>query len=161
MYLSRTDALDRLRTCCSKDAIRSLESGVDDRADFASVLNLGDQGGRYCYLSRLISEWLSPFSACVLLITEYGIWPSRENQHLLHRLRLSYSEQRPVFLAPGHLFFNFETPDLATHLHLALLFGWGGIVANEQGKIARLSHDDWIAFTGDDANSIQRHWQLG
>lgn len=158
LYLTRDEALARLRMSCPERMLRSIEAGDDDFGGREAAIDLGDQVGRYCYLSRLVAEWLSPFASCTLLVTEFGIWPSRENVHLLQRLRASYSEVRGVGGAPGHLFFPAETPDLTTHLHLGLVFGWGGVLANDQGKVVRFSHDDWIVFAGAGADGLVAAW---
>lgn len=158
LYLTRDEALARLRMSCPERTLRSIETGGEVVGGLEAAIDLGDQVGRYCYLSRLVTEWLSPFTSCTLLFTEFGIWPSRENVHMLQRLRASYSELRDVGGAPGHVFFPAEAPDLATHLHLGLVFGWGGVLANDQGKLVRFSHDDWIAFSGAGADGLIAAW---
>jgi len=158
LYLTRDEALARLRTSCAEPVFRSIEAGAGEVGGLEAAIDLGDQVGRYCYLSHLVTEWLSPFVSCTLLMTEFGIWPSRENMHLLRRLRASYSELRGIGDAPGHFFFATEASDLTTHLHIGLVFGWGGVLANDQGKVVRFSHDDWIAFAGEGGDAVVSAW---
>ena len=60
----------------------------------------------------------------LLWITEWSIWPSSENLHLYYRLRHTYGDHRLLHEAPGHLFLEYESEDLATFLQVAMLNGW-------------------------------------
>src|SRR5215467_12367126 len=53
---------------------------------------------------RQLEQSLQPREACLLWVTDWGIWTSSENWHLYYRLRQSYGEQRLLDEAPGHLF---------------------------------------------------------
>ena len=86
----------------------------------------------------------------LLWITETGIWPSSENWHLYYRLRQSYSDHVLLHEAPGHLFLEHETEDLASFLQIAMLNGWGGYVLTEADYVnAFFSHDEYIDFFAD------------
>jgi hypothetical protein len=79
------------------------------------------------------------------------VWPSSENWHLYYRLRQSYGEQRLLHEAPGHLFLDFEAPELISFLQVALLFGWGGHLLPVAGFArAFVSHDEFVEFATDD-----------
>lgn len=88
---------------------------------------------------------------CLLWIREHGIWASGENMHLYYRFRQSYGDYRMLHEAPGHLFHEFESEDLASFLNLATLFGWGGYVL-PQSRYVRIffSHDEYFDFHTDD-----------
>jgi hypothetical protein len=83
----------------------------------------------------------------LLWITEWGIWPSSENLHLYYKLRQSYGEPRLLQEAPGHLFLDYETEDLASFLQLAMLNGWGGYILTEANHMnVFFSHDEYLQF---------------
>src|SRR5688572_25272532 len=100
---------------------------------------------------------MDEFDTCILLIKEYGIWPSSENWHLFERLRLSYGESSKLHETPGHFFEKTERSDLVTYLSLAIQFGWGGCVLSNVSDVElKLSHDGFLeAFTISKINRIQ------
>src|SRR2546423_368930 len=71
----------------------------------------------YC---RTISRLLAPRSSCLLWVVTWGVWSSSENWHLYYRLRQSYHDERLLNEAPGHLFLDYEEPDLVSYLQPAL-----------------------------------------
>jgi hypothetical protein len=102
---------------------------------------------RIFYVARRIATSLMYRRPTLLWITEWGIWPSSENHHLYYRLRQTYSDNRLLQEAPGHLFLEHETEDLASFLQIAMLNGWGGYVLTEAGYVnAFFSHDEFIDF---------------
>ena len=83
----------------------------------------------------------------LLWITEWGIWESNENSHLYYKLRQAYGDYRLLHEAPGHLFLQHETEDLASFLQIAMLNGWGGYVLTQADYVnAFFSHDEYIDF---------------
>jgi hypothetical protein len=105
---------------------------------------------RYYYIAHWIANSLTYREPALLLITEWGIWPSSENWHLYYKLRQSYGDQRFLHEAPGHLFLNYETEDLATFLQIAMSNGWGGYVLTAQNYVNLFfSHDEWIDYYAD------------
>ncbi|HEX6533667.1 MAG TPA: hypothetical protein VF041_03665 [Gemmatimonadaceae bacterium] len=56
---------------------------------------------RFC---QQLEHALRPREACLLWITDWGIWRSSENLHLCYRLRQSYGDRRLLDEAPAHLF---------------------------------------------------------
>jgi hypothetical protein len=98
-----------------------------------------------------IAHWLARNISCrmpvLLWITEWGIWPSTENWHLYRKLRQSYSNRQLLHEAPGHLFLEDETEDLASFLQLSMLNGWGGYLLAESNQVnAFFSHDEFITY---------------
>jgi len=101
-------------------------------------------------LARRIVSWLGPFGNCLLLITEFGIWPSFENLHLYYRLRSSYNDYRSLAEAPGHAFLSHEGSDIATFLDLVIQFGWGAFLFGVGSTThMTISHDQWILIASD------------
>jgi len=90
----------------------------------------------------------------LLWLTEWGLWPSSENWHLYYKLRQTCNDPRLLDEAPGHLFLEHETEDLASVLQVAMLNGWGGYVLTEADYVnAFFSHDEYIDFFANhDAN---------
>jgi hypothetical protein len=91
----------------------------------------------------------------LLWITEWGIWPSSENWHIYYKLRQSYADHRLLHEAPGHLFLEHESEDLASFLQLAILNGWGGYFLSGSNHInAFFSHDEYIDFYAERNESL-------
>jgi hypothetical protein len=97
---------------------------------------------RYFSLSQMLSAHClsayAPYDACLLWAENPVIWPSSNNLHLYYRLRQSYGDFRLIHQAPGHSFLGHEQSDLATFMHLGMLFGWDMHVVPQLGDF-RLS----------------------
>jgi hypothetical protein len=108
--------------------------------------------GRLLWLSRLIEATLRPRDRCLLWITTWSIWASGENWHLYYSLKKSYGDSRLLEEAPGHLFLDYEVPDLVSYLQLGLIAGWDMhlLPTNFDGR-AFISHDGWLEFFLNDA----------
>ena len=103
------------------------------------------------YRIRSFAHWIATSLTyrmpTLLWITEWGIWPDSENWHLYYKLRQTYGDNQLLHEAPGHLFLEYETEDLASFLQLALLNGWGGYVLPQADYVnAFFSHDEYITF---------------
>ena len=102
---------------------------------------------RICLFSHWIATSLTFRAPALLWITEWGIWPSSENWHLYYKLRHSYGDQQLLHEAPGHLFLEHESEDLASFLQLAMLNGWGGYLLMQADYVnAFFSHDEYVEF---------------
>src|SRR4051794_34957710 len=100
-------------------------SRVQLAAKYVVTVPLSDlKWARLTWFSKFVGSTVEPFDSCLLWVTEWGVWSSSENWHLLYRLRESYAERRMLQDAPGHMFLEHEAVDLATFIGLALLFGW-------------------------------------
>ena len=98
-------------------------------------------------IAHWIATALTYREPALLWITEWGIWRSSENWHLYYKLRHSYGDQRLLQEAPGHLFLEHESEDLASFLQLAMLNGWGGYVLTQADYVnVFFSHDEYIGF---------------
>jgi hypothetical protein len=113
------------------------------------------KGYRYFYLAHWVATSLACRRPTLLWITEWGIWPSSENWHLYYKLRQSYGDSRLLQEAPGHLFLEHESEDLATFLQVAMLNGWGGYVLIHAGDVdAFFSHDEYFEFFAEDSENL-------
>src|SRR5206468_4674622 len=102
------------------------------------------------YFAQWISTHFLYRQPALLWMTEWGIWGSSENWHLYYKLRQSYSDQRLLHEAPGHLCLEHETEDLASFLQVAMQNGWGGyVLTHADNANALFSHDEFIdVFSG-------------
>jgi hypothetical protein len=101
---------------------------------------------------RQLERALQPREACLLWVTDWGIWRS-ENLHLYYRLRQSYGDQRLLDEAPAHLFLDYEGPDLVSFLEVGILCGWDMHLIPFVGYAwAFVSHDEFVEFAADEAN---------
>src|SRR5690348_82007 len=106
-------------------------------------------------LSHWIATALTNRQPVLLWITEWGIWPSSENWHLYYKLRQSYGDHGLLHEAPGHLFLEHESEDLASFLQLSILNGWGGYFLPSRNDVrAFFSHDEYIDFYADNTKSL-------
>ena len=108
--------------------------------------------GRILYYARCIAGSLTYREPALLWITEWDIWD--QNWHLYYKLRQSYNDHRLLEEAPGHLFLEYETEDLASFLQLAMMNGWGGYLLTSANYVnALFSHDEYIRFfAAEDSN---------
>ena len=101
---------------------------------------------------------LQPREACLLWVTDWGIWRSSENLHLYYRLRQSYGDQRLLEEAPGHLFLDYEAADLVSFLQVGIVCGWDMHLIPLVGYArAFISHDEFVEFAADEANANLVH----
>lgn len=100
---------------------------------------------RAFFLAKQVASLFHDFQAALMWVTDYGIWPSSENQHLYYRLRRAAGDSGTLRDAPGHLFVKNEQDDFVTFVHLALEFGWGvNILAKPTYRWVHASHDGWL-----------------
>jgi hypothetical protein len=96
-------------------------------------------------LGRFTASVLEPFDECLLWVTLHGVWSSSENWHLFYRIRETYGERRLLHEAPGHLFLNYESADLATFIGLVIQFGWDAhVVPIPTYASVSMSHDEFM-----------------
>ncbi len=117
--------------------------------------------GRILYFAHWMASSMTCRMPTLLWITEWGIWS--ENWHLYYKLRQSYSDHRLLHEAPGHLFLEYETEDLASFLQLAMLNGWGGYILTGANYVnAFFSHDEYIRFfAAEESNLAEIREALG
>jgi len=163
LFLNKEDSAKYLHSFCPQKMWAGLECTelIFAQEDFSCCIEYEDQDGQYYYLAKSITNWLMPFSTSILIATEYGIWPSRENLHLFQRVRSSYSETTPIYMTPGHVFTGLESSDLITFLHLYMLFGWGGVISTDGSKSGFFSHDGWFGLLGEGCEMVAHDWYYG
>src|SRR5262249_49955326 len=102
------------------------ENPADPSFKICRILgNIPKEFTRLTHFSNFLATSFVSFESCLLWVTEWGIWPSSENPHLFYRLRQTYSENRPLDEAPGHLFLKDEVPDLTSFISVGIICGWG------------------------------------
>jgi hypothetical protein len=101
-------------------------------------------------------------NSVLLWITEWGIWPTSENWHLYYKLRQAAGDFRLLQEAPGHLFLEHETEDLASFTQTAMLNGWGGYILTQADYVnAFFSHDEYIDFFArfpENLEEVRKFW---
>jgi hypothetical protein len=111
---------------------------------------------RFWFIAHWIATKLTYRQPVLLWITEWGIWESSENWHLYYKLRQTYGDRRLLHEAPGHLFLEYETEDMASFLQVAMLNGWGGYILTDANYVnAFFSHDEFIDFFGDENANLE------
>jgi hypothetical protein len=107
------------------------------------------------WFSRCVESALQPRESCLVWISDWGIFPSNENQHLYYRLRQSYGDHRLLHEAPGHLCLQYEAAEVVTLVHLCILHGWDVHLVPAVGYArAFVSHDEWVEIGLDDPSQL-------
>jgi hypothetical protein len=134
----------RFLTPSECDAWVSRRGGFEPSPEFLSI-HLPAESGRLLFLARYFAHEMTCREPCLLRVTNPDVWGSNNNWHLYYRLRQSYSDRLLIHEAPGHLFLDYEVEDLATFLHVAMLFGWDADLKPEAPYFAaELSHDGFL-----------------
>jgi hypothetical protein len=101
---------------------------------------------------RELERALQPWEACLLWVTDWGIWSS-DNLHLYYRLRQSYGDLRLLDEAPAHLFLDYEAADLVSFLEVGIISGWDMHLIPFAGYArAFVSHDEFVEFAAEEGN---------
>jgi hypothetical protein len=110
---------------------------------------------RIFFVAQRIATSITYRKPVLLMVTEWGIWPSSENWHLYYKLRQTYGDKRLLHEAPAHLLLEHEAEDLASFLQLSMLNGWGGYVLTEANYVnAFFSHDQYTDFFAEHAENL-------
>ena len=72
------------------------------------------------WFSDFLANSFESFDHCLLLVE---LWEPK-NLHLFYRLRQTYLENRTLMEAPGHIFLDYETADLASFILIGMVCGW-------------------------------------
>jgi hypothetical protein len=133
------------------------QRGKPDEVQGVSVerMEYPSEPHRIFFVAHSIASQLTFRRPALLLITEWGIWPSSENWHLYYKLRHSYGDSRLLQDAPGHLFLEHEVEDLASVLQVSMLNGWGGYLLTEANYVnVFFSHDEYIDFFAQTSSNL-------
>ena len=98
---------------------------------------LPDRASPYFWRGPLDRKLVNVQDADFAVDHQWSIWPSSENWHLYYKLRQSYGDLRLLHEAPGHLFLEHESDDLASFLQIAMLNGWGGYILTQADYVTR------------------------
>ncbi len=121
---------------------------------------LPPDAGRKMALSKLVFANLQWDKEGILLVTDWGIWPSCENILIFDRFRKSYGEGRSLFEAPGHLIDRSTVEEGEAILGLSLYFMWDVTLISEADKLlVQFDHHERIGLVGPDEESLQRVFQ--
>lgn len=143
----------RFLTRSECDAWISGHSAIEASPSYLSI-HLPAESGRLLFLARYFAREIALRQPSLLHVTNCDIWPSSNNWHLYYRLRQSYGDQLLIHEAPGHLFLDYESEDLATFLHIAMLYGWDAKLTSVLPYFAaELSHDGFLEIFCDKQNS--------
>jgi len=115
-----------------------------------------DSGVKTCLAHSVVAE-MSFAQAGLLWITGWGIFPSAENRDLFEGYRKSLGEQRPLHVAPGHVFNDCDRSSVEALLVLCFYFYWDvSLVEGDAGMIIKASHDEWVEVASADLSRRQR-----
>jgi len=143
-----------------------LAAATEDEAVTRAIrLSIEGERHRAFFLAREVVGLLGDFQSSLMWVTDFGIWPSSENQHLYYRLRRAFGDAGTLKTAPGHLFAKGEQDDFIAFVHLALEFGWGlNVLSNPTYRWVHASHDGWlrIIYTPVDRDLLEkvRNWSV-
>lgn len=105
--------------------------------------------GRKVRLATEVIDWAiaQADGEVLLLIEEWGVWPSSEHMSLFTRFREALGEPRLLIDAPGHVVSAADRDDAVSVLAVALLFFWDcHVFAAGMRPVFSCSHDEWCAF---------------
>jgi hypothetical protein len=152
--LSTDAACSILGTQSLPGLIESLSDRLPNRLGPYSIP--ADSGAK-CSLARLLRDLVFSGSPIFIYVTEWGVWPSAENLDLFDGYRRSLGEDRPLKLAPVHMFEDSDGSAFVSILSMVLYFVWGATVFDERGTVlVTLSHDEWIDIKAATSNAAAR-----
>lgn len=86
---------------------------------------------------------LGDFTSCILYIGSMGNRLPLENSHLYERLRHSYNEYRPNYLAPGHVFLRHDQYALVSFCELVVNYRFAAVLVQHASR-------SWVSFAEDE-----------
>lgn len=141
--ISRQESDDWLKAKFSKGF--SWEAVKAAYPHYVTYLLPTDTGARTC-IARMLSGYIDATEPGLLLVKEWGVWPSSENMALFDGYRKSLGESRCIHEAPGHLFDGSDLTSVECLLDLALYFLWNTLLVDGAGSmVAFTSHDEWFS----------------
>jgi hypothetical protein len=127
----------------------------DDHENVVERFPYPKEPHRIWVIAHWIATHLTYRMPTLLWLTEWGIWSSSENWYLYYKLRQTHGDLRLLHEAPGHLFLEHESEDLASFLQIAMLNGWGGYILPHPNYVnAFFSHDEYIDFFDKQENHL-------
>lgn len=94
---------------------------------------------------------LGAWRECLLLVTEWDVWPGGVDWPAYYAARGAQGEKRSLEVAPGHLFRAHEADRLAGFLAMVFAHGWDALVLPAErdrpaGPFLCVSHDGWLEY---------------
>src|SRR6266849_7658506 len=109
---------------------------VEEEYPYGVAFLLPSDTGKKTALGRTLVGLLRVKSPGLFWITATGIWPSSENMALFDGYRRSFGEDRPIHVAPAHVFSGSDLTQLECLLDLALYFFWDSILFEGPAEVA-------------------------
>ena len=131
----------------------------DINADHFHVADIpypADSGAKVHLAHRLFSL-VSSESETLLLVDDWGVWPSSQHLPLFTRFRQALGEHRSLKEAPGHIASASDADDAVSVIAASLLFIWDCYGISSTGRDAfYFSHDEYCYFASHDASVAER-----
>src|ERR1700722_1235310 len=115
-----------------------------------------DSGRKVC-LARLLYSLIPPEPETLILMDDWGVWPSSQHLPLVTRFRQALGERRELVEAPAHLVAASDQDDAVSIIAMSLLFicDCYGISASGANAFF-VSHDEHCYFATRDASTVAR-----
>jgi hypothetical protein len=113
----------------------------------------GHRSGHEVEAARDLVAGLGVWAECLVWITLWEVWPSKEDWPEFYAWRGAQGEKRSLNIAPGHQFDRTEVELLIHLLTLAMANAWDAdILCSRDGRAdqlrAKISHDEWYQLFG-------------
>src|SRR5262245_11516237 len=92
--------------------------------------------GRKVSIARFLFSLITPAPETLLLVDDWGVWPSSQHMPLFTRFRQALGEERALTESPGHLVTGSETEDAISIVATSLLFIWDCYGISSSGRDA-------------------------
>lgn len=125
---------------------------VDAIPNHVVKLTYPTDSGRKVHLARRLFSLVASEGEALVLLDDWGVWPSNQHLPLLTRLREALGEHRLLIEAPGHLVDALDTDDAISIIAMSLFFFWDCYGISSSGRDAfYISHDEYCYFASRDA----------
>src|SRR3954447_16798123 len=109
------------------------------------------ESGRKIYLAGRLMALLESQEESLILVDDWGVFPSNQHLPLFTRFREALGERRPLIEAPGHLADGSEADDAVSIVAMSLMFFWDCYGISSNGRNAfYTSHDEYCYFASRD-----------
>jgi hypothetical protein len=112
--------------------------------------------GAKVHLAQSLFSLVASGSETLLLVDDWGVWPSSQHLPLFTRFREALGEHRSLKEAPGHIAAASDTDDAVSIIATSLFFMWDCYGVSSTGRDAfYFSHDEYCYFASRDASVAQ------